>query len=48
MSLIKLANPENNDNQMTPLMKAVKSIHAVSNSGDSILLEDIKNILAKK
>ena len=42
MRLIKLANPENNDNQMTPLMKAVKSIHAVSNSGDSILLEDIK------
>ena len=42
MRLIKLANQDNNDNQMTPLMKAIKSIHSVSASGDSILLEDIK------
>jgi len=40
--LIRLAGADNNDNQMSPLMKAVKSIHAVSSSGDSILLEDIK------
>ena len=39
--LIKFANSENNE-QMSPLMKAVKSIHAVSSSGDSIMLEDIK------
>ena len=39
--LIRLAGADN-DNQMSPLMKAVKSIHAVSSSGDSILLEDIK------
>ena len=40
--LIKLAGADNNDNQMTPLMKAVKSIHSVSSSGDSIFLDDIK------
>ena len=39
---IKLTNQENNDVQMSPLMKAVKSIHSVSSSGDSIDLEDIK------
>ena len=39
---IKLSNQENNDVQMSPLMKAVKSIHSVSSSGDSIDLEDIK------
>ena len=40
--LIKFSNSDANDNQMPPLMKAVKSIHSVSSSGDSILLEDIK------
>lgn len=40
--LIKLAGADNNDNQMTPLMKAVKSIHSVSSAGDSIFLDDIK------
>lgn len=39
---IKLTNQENSDVQMSPLMKAVKSIHSVSSSGDSIDLEDIK------
>ena len=39
--LISTKNPEN-DSQMTPLMKAVKSIHSVSSSGDSLLIEDIK------
>lgn len=40
--LIRLPGSDSNDNQMSPLMKAIKSIHAVSSSGDSILLEDIK------
>ena len=33
---------QENESQMTPLMKAIKSIHSVSSSGDSLLLEDIK------
>lgn len=40
--LIKLVNFEKNDSQMTPLMKAIKSFHSVSSSGDSLKLEDIK------
>lgn len=40
--LVRLPNIDSNESQMSPLMKAVKSIHAVSSSGDSILLEDIK------
>ena len=40
--LIRFVKQETEDNQMSPLMKAVKSIHAVSSSGDSISLDDIK------
>ena len=40
--LIRFVKQDNDDNQMSPLMKAVKSIHAVSSSGDSISLDDIK------
>ena len=40
--LIRLPNTDSNDTQLSPLMKAVKSIHAVSSSGDSIRLDDIK------
>lgn len=40
--LIRMAQPEDKDNQMSPLMKAAKAIHSVSSSGDSILLDDIK------
>ena len=40
--LIRFVKQDTEDNQMSPLMKAVKSIHAVSSSGDSISLEDIK------
>jgi len=40
--LIKFVNNDPNDHQMSPLMKAVKAIHSVSSSGDSIFLEDIK------
>lgn len=39
---IVLNNSDIQDIQMTPLMKAIKSVHAVSNSGDSLLMEDIK------
>ena len=40
--LIKFPNSENSDHSMSPVMKAVKTIHSVSSSGNSILLEDIK------
>ena len=40
--LIRFVKQDTDDNQMSPLMKAVKSIHAVSSSGDSISLDDIK------
>ena len=42
MSRFVSSKNQENDSQMTPLMKAIKSIHSVSSSGDSLLLEDIK------
>ncbi len=40
--IISLGKQDNQESQMTPLMKAVKSVHSVSSSGDSLNLEDIK------
>ena len=40
--LISLHFQDNTDTQMTPLMKAIKSIHSVSASGESFYLDDIK------
>ena len=40
--LIKFNGTETTDIQMTPLMKALKSFHSVSSSGDSLKLDDIK------
>lgn len=39
---ISITSPDTQDIQMTPLMKAIKSVHSVSNSGDSLSMEDIK------
>lgn len=40
--IISLGKQENDEQQMTPLMKAVKSAHSVSSSGDSLFIEDIR------
>ena len=39
---LKQSGTENSEQQMTPLMKAMKAIHSVSASGESFYLADIK------
>lgn len=40
--IVSIGTPESQDPQMSLLMKAIKSVHSVSSSGDSLDLDDIK------